>query len=123
MQLAGPGRAESRKQSLLRDRVLNKVDVSIEVEPEWAGADLPHGHDGRQVSFLAATDQRQRGAVTRRFRDAELNLRRWNRLETASPAVLLSHFPKTECQRRSVARCLVEQPLHEFERRVSAVGE
>ncbi len=69
------GLAESCKQSLLRNRVLNEVDVSIEVEPEWAGPDLPHGHDGGQVSFLAATDQCHGGAATRRFRDTEFSLR------------------------------------------------
>jgi hypothetical protein len=35
VQLARPGQAESRKQSLLRDRVLHEVDVLIEVKAKW----------------------------------------------------------------------------------------
>ena len=57
------GLAEACKQSLLRNRVLNEVDVSIEMEPKWVGPDLSHGYDGRQVSFLAATDQCHGGAA------------------------------------------------------------
>src|SRR4030095_1284812 len=47
VELARPRLAESGKQSLLRYRVLDEVDVSIEVEAEGSGPDLPHGHDGR----------------------------------------------------------------------------
>jgi hypothetical protein len=35
MQLTRPGLAEPCKQSLFRNRVLNEVDVSSEVKPEW----------------------------------------------------------------------------------------
>jgi hypothetical protein len=63
VQLARLRWAEPCQQSLLRDRVLHEVNVSIEVETERAGADLSHGDDRRQVSCLAATDQRHRGAV------------------------------------------------------------
>ena len=63
MQLTRPGLAEACKQSLLRNRVLNEVDVSVEMEPKWIGADVSHGDNGRQISFLAATDQRHGGAA------------------------------------------------------------
>jgi hypothetical protein len=73
MQLTRACRPEPREQPSFRDRVLNLVDVSIEVEPEGAGANLPHGHDRPQVSFLATPNERHGGATTRRFRHAELD--------------------------------------------------
>src|SRR4029453_19100995 len=82
-QLTRPGPAEACKQSLLRHRVLNEVDVSIEMEPKWVGPDLSHGYDGRQVSWLAAPDQCHGGAATRGFRHAQLGLRRWNDFEAS----------------------------------------
>jgi hypothetical protein len=75
MELARASRAEPRKQSLLRDCVLHEVDVSIEVEPDGTGTDLPHCNDGGQISFLAAPDQGHGCAATRRFRHIELNVR------------------------------------------------
>jgi hypothetical protein len=65
LQLACACGAEPGEQSLRRDRVLNEVHMSIEVEPERGRADLPHRHDRRQISLLAATDQRHEGAMTR----------------------------------------------------------
>ena len=56
MQLTRPRVAEACKQSLFRDRVLNEIDLSIEVKPECAGPDVPHGDDRSQVSFLTPAD-------------------------------------------------------------------
>src|SRR5205807_1618263 len=56
---------ESRKQSFLRDGVLNEIDVAIKVEPYRRGAKLSHRHDRRQISFFASTDERHWSAVAR----------------------------------------------------------
>jgi hypothetical protein len=66
VQLPRASNAEAGEQSPLHDRVTHEVYVSIEVEPEWARADLPHCHNGGQISFFASTDQRHRRAVTHR---------------------------------------------------------
>ena len=52
--------------------------------------DLPHGHDGGQVSFLAATDQRHGSAATGRFRHTEFNLPHGNQVE-AGWLVFVTH--------------------------------
>src|SRR5690606_17988030 len=112
VQLARPTGAEACEQPLPGNHVVHEVHVSIDVEAEWGSPDLSHGNDRHQVSFLAATDQRHWGAMTRRLGHGDLNLDRWNHLEAVWSAVR-SVITKEQCHRRSTARGSVQQTVDE----------
>ena len=71
------------------DRILNEVDVAIEVEAEWVGTHASHCHDGRQIPLLATSDHRHWRAVTRRFRHMEGRLSQGDRFEADSRVIII----------------------------------
>ena len=116
MQLARVRRAEAGEQSLFGDRILNEVDVAIEVEAKSTGADSPHRHDRGKVALFATTHERHRGARPRRFGHAEHDVRQGNRIEAAERGKFTFGVREQERGLHSLACRLVEQRLHQGQR-------
>ena len=75
-------------------------------------------HDGGQIPFLAATNQRHGRTATRRFGHTDFNVRHWNEIE-AGERRSGARIREEERHRRSIARGLLQQPSHKLSRRLA----
>ena len=122
LELPTTGGSQPRQQSLLRNDVLHKIDVSIEVESELAGTGLTHRGDRRQISVLATAYQRHRRAVPRRFRHLQLDIHRRDHLEGLRCIARPVRCDKEERKIRSVPPRVLDQPLDQHPRMTAVVA-
>ena len=103
------GGSQPCQQSLLRNDILHKIDVSVEVESELTGTGLRG--DRRQISVLATAYQRHRRAVPRRFRDLQLDIYRRDHLEGLRRIARPVRCDKDERKIAPFPPRVVDQPL------------